>query len=166
MSQSVLERISDRTTSQADLMSEISKLEGVTEPASFWVDIANDPTYPAMHRVLAICQFFKRHVRVPIKVVDLATRLNRPDWINSGSVTRVDHLKGEIPVEWNLGETVLGIRPFGRGAEGLPVLYLRLCQPLDAETFVGIVKGLPYDDMAVGVSVLEAACSGFTVATR
>ena len=160
MSQDVMGRISERTISEDDLRSEISKLEGVTEPPSFWLGIANDPTYNALHRALAICQFFKRHVKKPITIAELAGLLDDPAWINSSTVASIEHLKGEVPVEWNLGEAVLAIRLFSRKAEEVPVLYLRLSRPLDAETFVQIMKGGQADAATAGASLLEAACAG------
>ena len=158
MNRSVLERISEKTISESDLRSEIKKLEDAGEPASFWLDIANDQTYSAIHRALAICQFFKRHMREPVNIVDLAKLLDSPDWIKSGMVTTVNHLKGEIPVEWNLGETVLAIRLFPGEVEVSLVLYVRLSQSIKAETFVQIMSASQYDATAVGASVLEAAC--------
>jgi len=161
MSRNALDRISDRTISESDLRSEINKLESVTELSSFWLDIASDQTYPAVHRAMAICQFFKRHMREPVNIVDLARVLDGPDWIDSSTVKTVNHLKGETPVEWNLGETVIAIRLFPGKLEGSPVLYLRLSQSLEAETFVEIMRASQYDVTAVGASVLEAACAGW-----
>jgi hypothetical protein len=158
MGKDVLKRISDRMIPERDLRSTINNLEGVTEPPSFWIDIANDQTYSASHRAICICQFFKRHIKEPITIVDLAKLLDGPDWINPDTVTTVTHLKGEIPVEWNLGETVLAIRLFPGEIEDSPVLYLRLSQPLDAEAFVQIIRGSQYDATVIGASVLEAAC--------
>ena len=68
--------------------------------------------------------------------------------------------RGELPVEWNLGETVLAIRLFPGEVEGSPVLYLRLSQSLEAEAFVQIMRTSQYNATAVGASVLEAACGG------
>src|SRR5215510_12737311 len=153
MNQIVLKRISDRTISERDLRSEINKLEGVTEPSSFWIDIANDRTYSAGHRAISICQFFKRHIREPINIISLARLLDDPDWINPRTVTIVTHLKGEIPLEWNLSETVLAIRLFPGEIEDSPVLYLRLSQSLDAEAFVQIMRDPQCDATIVGASV-------------
>jgi hypothetical protein len=158
MSQDVLKRISDRTIAERDLRTEINKLEGVTEPPSFWLDIANDRTYSARHRALSICQFFKRHIREPITIAGLARLLDHPDWINSGTVTAVRHLKGELPVEWNMDETVLAIRLFRGEIEDPPVLYLRISQPLEPDDFVRIMSTSQDDDTIGGASVLEAAC--------
>jgi len=159
MNQNVLKKISDRTTSERDLKSEISKLGGVTEPPSFWIDIANDQTYSAGHRATCICQLFKRHVKGSISLVDLTRLLDHPDWINPDTVTTVRYLRGEIPVAWNLGETVFAIRLFLRELEEPPVLYLRLSQSIEAETFVQIVTASRHDATAAGISVLQAACS-------
>ena len=160
MNRNVLERISEKTISERDLGSEIKKLADVTEPPSFWLDIANDQTYPAGHRAIAICQFFKRHMREPVTIVDLARLLDSPEWIKSSMVTTVNHLKGEIPVAWNLGETVLAIRLFPTEVDVSLVLYIRLSQSIEAETFVQIMSASQYDAIAVGASVLEAACEG------
>ena len=160
MSQDGLQRISERTISENSLRSEISKLEGVTEPASFWINIANDRAYSATHRAIVICQFVLRHMREPMDLVDLARLLDEPEWINSGTVACVDHLKGELPVDWNLGETVLGIRLFPGEVESAPVLYLRLSPPLEAEAFVQVMRS-PRHDVTTGTRVLEAACGGW-----
>jgi hypothetical protein len=155
-----LERISDRTISESDLRFEIKKLGNVTEPPSFWLNITSDQTYSPAHRAVAICQLFKRHVMGPITVADLAKLLNAPDWLNSSNVTTVKHLKGEIPVEWNLGETVFAIRLFPGQVESAPVLYLRLSQTLEAETFVQMIRSRGADCTAVDARVLQAACDG------
>ena len=159
MNQNVLKRISDRTTSERDLKFEISKLGGVTEPSSFWIDIANDQTYSAGHRATCICQFFKRHIKGSISLVDLTRLLDHPDWINPDAVTTLRYLRGEIPVAWNLSETVFAIRLFHRELEEPPILYLRLSQSIEAETFVQIVTTPRDDATAAGISVLEAACA-------
>jgi hypothetical protein len=158
MSQDALKRISDRTISERELRSEINNIEGMTEPPSFWIDIANDATYSAGHRAVCICQFFKRQIRKPVDLLDLARLLNDPNWINPNTVTAVTHLKGEIPVQWNPGERVLAVRLFPGEVERSPVLYLRLSRPLAAEDFVRIMRAPQSDATAVGVSVLEAAC--------
>jgi hypothetical protein len=159
MNQTARERILEKSISESDLKAAISKLGDVTEPASFWVSIANDPTYSPAHRAIAICQLFKRHAREPMQLGDLAKLLNDPDWIHPGTVTAVDHLKGELPVEWNLGETVLAIRLFPGEVEAPPVLYLRLSQRLAAEAFVRLMKTPQGDAPGIGASVLEAACN-------
>jgi hypothetical protein len=156
MNQTTRERILEKSISESDLKAAISKLEDVTEPASFWTGIANDPSYSAAHRAIAICQLFKRHVKKALPIVDLARLLDGPDWIDSATVTAVDHLKGELPVEWNLGETVLAIRLFPRDCSS--VLYLRLSQRLAAEAFVHLMRDPQYKTPAAGASVLEAAC--------
>jgi hypothetical protein len=159
MDRNVLERISEKTISESDLRSAIKKLEGVTEPSSLWLGIANDQTYSAVHRAIAICQFFKRHFRKPVTIVHLAGLLDGGDWIKSSTVTTVNHLKGEIPVEWNPGETVFAIRLFPGRTEASPVLYIRLSQTLEAATFVQIMASR-CDATGDGASVLEAACGG------
>ena len=153
-----LERISDRTIPEKDLRSEIAKLEDVTEPASFWVDIANDRAYSADHRALAVCQLFDRHLREPISLASLARLLDGPDWIAPRTVSVVAHLRGELPVEWNLGETVLAILLFPGKVEGPPTLYLRLSRPLEPKEFVRIITAPEHDAAAAEVSVLETAC--------
>jgi hypothetical protein len=161
MNQDVLKRISDRTTSERDLRSAIKKLEGVTEPPSFWIDIANDRSYSAGHRAICICQYFKRHMREPISVACLAQLLDDPGWINPGSVTTVTHLKGEIPVQWNLGETVLAIRLFPGKTEDSTILYIRLSQSSEAEAFAQTMRASQNDATAVATTVREAACGGW-----
>jgi len=160
MSQDVLKRISDRMISERELQLEINNLQDVPELPSFWIDIANDQTYSAGHRAICICQFFKRHVLGSINIVDLAKLLDGPQWINPSTVTTVTRLKGEIPVEWNLGETVLAIRLLPAEVEDSMVLYLRLSRTLDVDTFVQIMRNPQRDATAVGITVLEAACSG------
>lgn len=158
MSQDVLERIRERTISESDLNSEISKLEGVTELPSFWVELANDKSYPAGHRAIFICELFKRHVRHPINIVELCKLLHSPDWINADTVKAITHLKGELPVEWNLGETVLAISLLPGEVADSRVLYLRFSSSLDAETFVQMMSDSQCDAITVDASLLQAAC--------
>lgn len=158
MSQDHLERISNRMISERSLRTAVNHLEGVKEPPTFWIQIANDRTYSPTHRAICICQFFKRHIKEPLNIVDLARLLDGPDWINSNTVTRVSHLKGEIPVEWNLGESVLAIRLFPGETEDLPVLYLRFSQSLGVETFLQMMKAPQSNAATIGVNLLEGAC--------
>ena len=160
MSQDVFKRVSDRMISGSDLKSEINKLGGVTEPPSFWSDIANDQTYSAGHRAASICQFFRRHINASLSLVELAKLLDYPEWINLDTVTTVAHLRGEIPVAWHPGETVFAVRLFPGEVEASLVLYIRISQPLEAETFVRIMRASNNDATATGANVLEAACGG------
>lgn len=158
MRHDMLQRIADRTMTEADLSAAIDQLGAVTEPPSFWLAIANDRSYAAAHRAVAICQFFKRHITVPVELVQLARLLDHPDWLAAAAITVVKHLKGEIAVAWNPGETVLAIRLFQAELEHAPVLYLRLSQPLAVEDFMEIVQSAHADPAAGGVRVLEVAC--------
>ncbi len=152
-----LERIRDRTTSPAALLSAIAALGDAGEPASFWLAIAEDPSYRAIHRAVALCQFFKRHITTPLSIAELATLLKHAEWIATGTVSEVRHLKGEIPVQWNLGEGVLAIRAF-TPVDGAPVLYLRLERPIESDAFVRLMRGA--SDVRGGETrILEAACS-------
>jgi hypothetical protein len=160
MLRDTLERIADPTVSQEELRSEIDKLGEVAEPPSFWTGIANSPVYSARHRATCICQLLRRHVRQPVSLLRLAWLLDHPSWISPGVVTVVAHLKGEIPVEWNLGETVLAIRLFPVEAEDLPVLYVRLSTSLEAADFVQVVSSSRPDARFAGVTVLQAVCGG------
>jgi hypothetical protein len=104
----------------------------------------------ARKRATLIGEFFERHVRQPIGLLELVRLLDATDWIDASEVTAVTHLKGELPVEWNLGETVLAIRLFPAELETPPVLYIRISEPIAPEVFVGIVK-------AARARVLQAA---------
>lgn len=154
-----LEQIANRAIAPSALQSAMARLGSVTEPPSFWLDILNDETYSAAHRARALCQLFRRHVRLPVNVVELAAFLRHPAWINARTVRAVKHLKGEIPVEWNPGETVLALRIEAPRTEAVPVLYLRLSASVEAEAFVGTMRTSPAGPADAGTRILEAACS-------
>ena len=116
--------------------------------------IANDPAQPAAHRARALCRFFQRHFTPPMDLAELAALLEGSGWLESSTIEAITHLKGEIAVRWIAGQTVIAIHLFAREIDDPPVLYLRLSQRMDAETFVQMAGGA-----GGGVSVLEAACN-------
>ncbi|MGC2636021.1 MAG: hypothetical protein WA294_02510 [Acidobacteriaceae bacterium] len=159
MSENPLEQIAERTMAAADWQAAIGRLGKATEPASFWLDIVKDETYSAGHRARALCLLFRRHVPVPVKVGDLAALLGRPGWLHAGTVQAVKHLKGEIPVEWNPGETVLAVRLDAARSEAGPVLYLRLSGSVGVRAFLHAMQGTAGGRGAADARVLEAGCS-------
>jgi hypothetical protein len=159
MSQDPLDRISDRSISASELQREVERLTG-REPPSFWVDRANDRTYPAANRAVFVCQLFERHVNEPVELAELASMLDGATWIDAAQIEPVAHLRGELPVEWNLGETVLAVRLFARELTNAPVLYLRLVPPTTPGTVERALLTRAHDDSAANVRLLEASCGG------
>jgi hypothetical protein len=159
MSHDPLQRISQRTISEEELSLEISRLGGDAVPPSFWVAIANDGTFSPGHRAKCVCQLFERSIHGPIDIVDLARLLEGATWLGTSAITVVTHIRGELPVDWNLGEGVLAIHLFpGQTAEEV-VLYLRLSRALAPEAFVQVMKNPQAQAAAAGISMLAAACS-------
>jgi hypothetical protein len=93
----------------------------------------------------------------PTTVVDFVRLLGELSWITPDTVSAIKHVKGEIPVEWNPGETVLAIRlPSGAGA---PLMYLRFSGPVSVDDFLRMVDTGGTGNALAGVDVLEAACA-------
>jgi hypothetical protein len=114
------------------------------------------------HRADAICQYFKRDFKQGIDLDRLAELLGHPQWINADTVSTISHLKGEIPVAWNPGETVFAIRLSPEDRDDSRVLYLRLSRPIGVEAFVQTMRGsrdAASTPQAAGTRVLEGACS-------
>src|SRR5690349_13054789 len=53
--------ITDRQTSDSNLLQAISRLGPVTEPPSFWWPVIDDSSYSIAHRTRALYALFRRH---------------------------------------------------------------------------------------------------------
>lgn len=160
MDEAILKRISDPVITEEKLRSELHVLGDVTEPSSFWLKIANDTGYSFIHRALSICQFFKRHIATPVSLNKLAEMLDKPGWINAHTVTIVTNIKGEMPVQWNIGEQIITVHLFPGTDQQPSILYLRLSEKLGIDAFLGIITADPtYKEAGDQILLLEAACS-------
>src|SRR2546421_7996020 len=104
--------ITNKASSQTDLLQAISRLGRVAEHASFWTTIANDPTYSAEHRRRCAMAFFRRHGRFCTGLRQLAGMLSPSNWFEKGDIEEVRSVFGAAPVEVTEGDTVFKIRIF------------------------------------------------------
>lgn len=159
MNAASLEKIGDKKIPQNELLSEVSRLHDAGEPASFWTTIAGDDSYTPAHRAIAICQFFKRHVSTPVSLGKLAYMLQETRWFSNSEIAVVAHLKGEMPVQWVTGETVVTVRAFAGAQDTVPVLYLRLSEPVQVNELIVFFRNPAADNALRHILVQEAGCA-------
>jgi hypothetical protein len=137
--------IQDRNATDESLRQAISRLGPITEPASFWVEITNDPGYSALHRQRCAFAWFRRH-GFGGTLVDIGRMLASATWVDEGNIERLDEKNSDglwsdvglppfIGVE---GESAFAIRVFPESpVRG--VVYLRLLGNVSLDTFIRVV---------------------------
>ena len=137
-----LAAIADPSTGRTALIDAIRDLGPVTEPASFWSDIAGDDAFAPEHRRRAVVALFRRHVVPGTTLADLARALGDAAWLTDDDVSVVEVLGGKIPVSSTFEDTVLvlGVLP------GLPdeasrhwAIYLRVAGTLDLSDVLALL---------------------------
>jgi len=79
--------LANRSTTEQALDRAIAQLDlPPKEPARFWSQIANDADYPRFQRQRAVIQLFRRHVRVGMRVSQLAQLLDHSTWLRAMDV--------------------------------------------------------------------------------
>jgi hypothetical protein len=153
-----LEAIADPGTGRTALIGAIRGLGPVTEPASFWSDIAGDDAFGAEHRRRAVVALFRRHVVPGTTLADLARALDDPAWLRDDDFSVVDVLGGKIPVSWTSEDTVLalGVLPelSDESSRGWAI-YLRLGGTIDMADVLALLHGATVPPEVQGAEILE-----------
>lgn len=108
---------------------------------------------------LSICTYFSNEVSPPISLDNLARQIDHKAWFSSKTTSKIDHLKGELPVEWNLGETVLKVQVANEVSKVEDVLYLRFSGKIEVAEFIEIMHGKSGSSKATSIQLLESKCS-------
>jgi hypothetical protein len=105
----------------------IGQLGAVTEPASFWTDIANSPRYSMEHRRACIVALFRRHVHAGMTLNEIAAKLDNQIWLQKEDIHEITSMAGSLPVRSVLSDTTVGITIFQHEKQkwATPLIYLR-----------------------------------------
>ena len=139
-----LAAIADPSTGRTALIDAIRGLGPVTEPASFWSDIAGDDAFGPEHRRRAVVALFRRHVVPGTTLAELARALGDPAWLVDDDVSVVDVLGGKIPVSWTIADTVLvfGVLPeLSDEVSRDWAIYLRVAGTIDLADVIALLRG-------------------------
>jgi hypothetical protein len=147
--------IAAKDVPEMELRNAIRELGPVTEPAQFWVNIANDSAYGMVHRRYCIFQLFKRHVPPGSKLSELYPRLNGPKWLRDEDVAIFGTLGGKIPVKWTFEDTVFCLRVFPDLPGDVWAIYLRISGKIDCDVFIKLLRGERVDPQFRNAKVLE-----------
>ncbi len=121
-----------------------------TPQPSFWIEIANDPTYSLVHRRLCVFELFRRHVRVGMKLRRMNEVLGDPKWLQDGDIHLVRIVVGWIPVELQSGDSVFCIWVLPEPGRESVLVYLRVSGDVPSGDFDRLL--LEKDDSA-GASI-------------
>jgi len=105
-----LQIIADPAVSEEELIDAVGRLGAVTEPSSFWADLANRADRSPNQRRLYVLQLFRRHVSAGMSLSELAQILNKPAWLSDETFEVVEDLGGTIPVRLTEDNTVFVLR--------------------------------------------------------
>jgi hypothetical protein len=142
--------IKDKNTSDNDLLEAISRLGKLSEPASFWTQIANDPNYSTRHRTRAVFALFRRHGQWSGEMLSLARCIAPAKWLDESSIERVPYVFGYLPVEVTSGESVYSISVLHSSK-----IYIRLRGEVNQETFVSLLGGRDVTDLKTEPTILQ-----------
>lgn len=144
LTKSLRAMISDTETKDTDLEEAISRLGKVSEPASFWSEIFNDPNYSLQHRRRCVQALIRRHAP-GMTLYYLAVFLDRPKWLLDQHITTVNYVVGYIPVQIEPHDTVFHIRLLpGRERDRTDIdLYIRVAGKVPREDFSRLLRGWP-----------------------
>ncbi len=155
----LLHVIANPKTNKEMLMRAIQQVGTVSEPASFWSDIANSDSYSQDHRRRAIFQLFLRHVSPgmtsgAMTLAELAQILANPSWLADEDIRVVTFLAGKIPVEARFEHTIFLMRLFPDLPDGRWLywaIYLSVSGKIKAESLSQVLRG---DEVAAGEAKL------------
>ena len=142
--------IAERATSDDVLREAISRLGRVTEPPSFWTQIANSTNYSRQHRIRAVFALFRRHGESCGDVLSLGKCLEPAKWLDESSIERVTYVFGHLPIELNEGESVYSISVL----DG-PKIYIRMPGDIDRETFNALLRGKSVSTLKKEPTILQ-----------
>jgi hypothetical protein len=154
----LLARIADPDVGEGQLAAALEQLPAGSEPASFWLDIANDPRYAARHRRRALLELFRRHVPRGTTLAELGALLAGADWLRDEDVDVVDAAAGKLPVSVTLDDTVFVVRLLPDDDEPAAV-YLRIAGHVTRDDFIAAIRGREIAQPAASAAVVELGWS-------
>ena len=135
--------IAKRGIARAELVEAIAELRmPPSESPRYWSRIANDSGYSSFHRRSAVLQLVKRHVRIGMRLSELARLLNHPTWLQASDIDAIDFLAGKIPVRMDPRDTVFVLRIMPKAHENVSAIYLRIAGKFDVQSFRSLVLGV------------------------
>lgn len=131
------------------------RLVGV--PASTWSRIANDPTYPLVHRRLCIFELLRRHAQPGTTAARIAVLLDHPTWLSDAHVRELGDIGGR-PVPLSLSSddtvTVIDVLPDPDPAAMPWAAYLRWHGFVERASLSALLRD-PANSSPAGAAVLE-----------
>jgi hypothetical protein len=103
-------------------------------PATLWSDVANDTSFRAFHRSLAVYELIRRHLPRPATLDQAASLLAGGFWLCESKIEKIEVMGSEIPVVVPEGGAAFIIRlPKGQGGRQPEMgIYLALDFDLSA----------------------------------
>lgn len=92
-----LSALHDRQSTGGALLRAVAQIPH-DAPARLWADVANDPSYPTLHRNVAAYELFKRHLVKPSTLEQTASLLAGGLWLTDTAIEKIEAMGGEIPV--------------------------------------------------------------------
>jgi hypothetical protein len=167
LTKALREMILDKQTRDADLQEAISRLGKVSEPSSFWNDIANEQSYSVQHRRSCIQALLRRHRGSAGTVGELAVLLNHPKWLRDEDISIVEFVVGLIPVEWTPEDTIFRIRLLPASANDKTAVYVRVAGKVGRDDFSRLFRSdrsAPLVPVVGGRPIVEIGFSDSTAA--
>lgn len=128
-----------------------SQLASLGVAARLWADVANDPSYRAFHRNVAIYELLKRHLVRRSTLDEAASLLAGGRWLLDAVIEKIEAMGGEIPVKVPAAGAAFIIRfPKDPAASHPDVgIYVALDRNLDAALLRGALMSQS-DDARLG----------------
>ncbi len=109
---------------------------------------------------LAVIELFRRHVTKGITLHRMAKLLEGATWLQDEDVDVVTAIEGEIPVTWNLEDTVFVIRLFPESErQSSFAIYLRVAGKVPLDSFIRLLRGYKVPESTENAVVLEVGFS-------
>ena len=140
--------ITNRTSTDTELLEAISRLGKTAETPRFWTQVANDPTYGVLHRKRCVMALFRRHGSYQGHAADLANVIDGAKWLHKGDITQVGAITGSIPVDVNIDDTIFLIMVLDQeeqeSGERMKSkhfgIYVRVLGKVSLEEFTSVVR--------------------------
>jgi hypothetical protein len=149
----------DPGSDDGQVLRAISRMTGLDVPAAVWTEVADDPACRPFHRAVAVQELFKREVRPPVTLDQVAALLAGGRWLPDASIEKVTSMGGELPVRVPPGGAAFVLRLPGDPAATRPErgIYLALDRSLDAELFRDALRSRATDPSVGRARVVDLA---------
>lgn len=134
--------ITNKATSDADLLQAISRFGRVSENPGFWTTIANDESYTALHRSRCVFALFRRHGNHCSGLRQLGNVLAPANWLLEDSILRVENVIGWVPVDVTFGDTIFRIELPHASKDKAASVYIRIAGKVTKSDFIRVIRGL------------------------